>query len=882
VKRLVPAIKSESLKPGIAASNAFVLLEWTALLLEKIAAPEMRERVEFVELLNITVLLLDNCLGSPQSRASLKAQALRVTRRGLRTAFKSNEDGEIIPIMVDRLVAKNSTPTPKNALLLGIISGVSARLPKPREVLIGSKKAIYAFYVREILGSRVVLPPHIACALDDFFISFATVEEFETELLPSLERGLLRSPEVVLNDLVTPLIRSLPSEIDLSKSINDKLLTQLLSCLKSTNHITRNNAVSAFKVAMARCRDETTIEKIVAETLNPLKGGKVSSADQRILYAQMLSSVPSNPALSKVISTGLSNLSLKEPNESVTVAVTSALVKHLSRELKGDALVDISVIEAVNKGLSDKRANVRRAWFIDIGNMIWDYTKEQSKAYREFCYGIVPKLLESFSEALENPIPTAQSGLIVAAYVTVAVTMDRLIDWNDSKIEHLLKTVDIAQRCLTPTSKLPFLLNYKAYSKLSTVHDHRWAIRALAATSGNIVYEDSHSDLWASAFLYLICAAGISPECRKDACGTLTKMYKNRPEVISKVFLNAMWDWVKAIELADKDTPAMAAKTGADRLKNAILSLAPLATDSIEDIQNETTKSLLVGLTVLCHHELIPGVDWISLCQRAGVDPGQLVSEKSDKLVDQIRVYTRKKGQSPCIKNAALKTAATLAFVSPTVATPLIVELFESDLDPEQLRDIGRTEVSIWGTPSRVAFIDVLSSKTAPKIVEKSKDADTLKWEAEVRSQLAKKNGTERKLTSEEKAKVDAQLVREAAIRERVENVELRLGRGVGIIHSLAEGAPTAVEMWMNKAVRALLKVLEAGAGMIVRDRGIKAYLVRKNPSNHEVIADFHIGMCRACFAKIGRVAILHRYYYFTSIGCWRNIIRIPRGRLGW
>lgn len=43
---------------------------------------------------------------------------------------------------------------------------------------------------------------------------------------------------------------------------------------------------------------------------------------------------------------------------------------------------------------------------------------------------------------------------------------------------------------------------------------------------------------------------------------------------------------------------------------------------------------------------------------------------------------------------------------------------------------------------------------------------------------------------------------------------------------NLAKGAPTAVELWMYQGVKSLLKALEAGAGLIIGDAGVKAYLV--------------------------------------------------------
>lgn len=815
-----------------------MLLEWVAELFPQLAASGDVSGILFSDLLASTVSLLDLCLGSLHAKHSLKEQALRVIRRGLRATYKCAGFENTITVMVGKLSAKGTGSTQKNALLLGVVCGVCSRLPKPKVALEASKKDIYEFYIREILGSRTLIPSHIAGALGDFFSGFTSADEFASEILPPVEKGLLRSPEILLNDLVSPLLRSLPSDIDLSTPLLDKLLKQFLSCLKSTNPIIRNGAVSAFEVAISRSKDEAALEKIVTEILTPLKSGKVPSADQRVLYARMLDSVPLSGGLSKLVSEGLAALVVKEPNETAVAAIVSTFVRNLSMALKGDAAIDKPIIDSVNKGLSDKRPAVRRAWFIKIGDVIWDTPGEPSLVFREFCYGIAGKLSEVFAEVNANPMPAAQNGLITAAYVVAAVVLARLSLWNDPRIDPLIKSADVAETCLTTVPKISFLINVKIYSKLTTNDDHRWAVRALAATAGYVIYEKNHADMWASAFLYLISAASVGPNCRKEACAALSAVYLKHPESIGKIILGGIWQWVKALEGHDKESAAVAAKTGAVYLKNAIFAVAlppNAASGGLEAgvvIEEGTVKNLLVNLAVISHHELIQGVDWIGLCQRSGIDPGQLTAEKASRMINEIRMYTGLSGKSTYIMNAALKSAATLAFVAPDTITPLIVDLFESDLNPDLLKDIGPTEVGIWKTPAGTAFVDVLA-KSGAQVVEKSKDAETLRWEAEVRAQLAKKKGGERKLTADEKARVEEQLAKEAVIRNKVSEIEVKLNRGVGIIQHLAEGAPTSVEKWMYRAVKALLKCLEAGAGMIVRDKGIKAYLVRFIHSIH-------------------------------------------------
>jgi hypothetical protein len=153
------------------------------------------------------------------------------------------------------------------------------------------------------------------------------------------------------------------------------------------------------------------------------------------------------------------------------------------------------------------------------------------------------------------------------------------------------------------------------------------------------------------------------------------------------------------------------------------------------------------------------------------------------------------------------------------------VRQFSADLDPSQLDSVGPTEAAIYRTPEGTAYVDVLAKKSAAPIDKNTKDYDTLKWEAELRAQLATKQGQTKKLTKDEQAKVNAQLAKEAAIREEVSALATKMGRGIGIIQSLATGPPTEAEQWMGPAANLLIAVIRAGAGILLGDLPSVAFI---------------------------------------------------------
>ena len=179
----------------------------------------------------------------------------------------------------------------------------------------------------------------------------------------------------------------------------------------------------------------------------------------------------------------------------------------------------------------------------------------------------------------------------------------------------------------------------------------------------------------------------------------------------------------------------------------------------------------------------------------------------------------------PQIDAAIWSAAADLAFVAPDTMIPQLVDQIKDDLSVERLSKFTPTDAAIARTPEGTMFVDILSTKSR-QLDKNTKDYDTLKWEEELRAQLAERKGqTQKKLKPEEQAKVKAQLAQEAKIREEVLYEVKRIERGAGIIQGLATGPATDVEGWINPAVSSLLALMEANAGMFVGDVVSKAYV---------------------------------------------------------
>lgn len=830
----VKALETESVKAGNAPSNAFVLSRWASLFMQQAAQDKAKWDSwgprAVAALNNALNILLASC-----PKDSTRETALRVSRRAFRILAKAPFGPEALTSCITTLSAKAASPVSTHAVPLGIIAGVCSRLPDRKGVVEAKKADYFAFYLREFLGSKLQLPPYVANALHDFFEAYVTQEDLTKELIPAIEKSLLRAPEVVLNDLVSPVVLALPRELDLSEILAKNLTKPLLANVKSTKPEIREGALRTFKAVASRSHSDTFVEKSADEILNPLKAGKVTAADQRVLHAEMLSSLPPTSALATRVPAGLVAVASKEANESAALAEIGCIANYARFSLENKVKLDAMIVDAFTKGLAEKRLPMRRVWALQLADLVWSTSSEASNSESAVALldASIGKLIDVLNEVHANPIPALQSGQVSVAAVATALGLARATALPSLKNAGIVQKAAIGDKVLTLEPKPSFLLSPRIYTKLTAEEDLRWFLHALVAAFPSLTGKDSPAvqNAWAQAMIYLITSSNVPAKVKSEAVRSLQGLYIANAEAVMSIVVGGLWQWCEDLETGAKDSAAIAAKTGREELQKVIRAIcldpetaAKLGTPVMKDIVENQLQRLLV----LCRPQLIPKASWIQTCLRTGTDPGQLVERSTSNLLEQILTVTEHSVWKtlPAFQLAATYAAADLAFVAPKVFTPIIVQQISSDLNPTQLSDVGPTEAAIYRTPEGTAFVDVLSSKSqAPEISKNQKDYDTLKWEQELRNQLAAKKGQTKKLTADEQAKVKAQLQKESEIRQKVALVDAKLRRGIGFINALTTGPPTEAEEWFGTSVKLLFDIIQAGAGLILGDAASLAYL---------------------------------------------------------
>ncbi|KFA60741.1 hypothetical protein S40285_04728 [Stachybotrys chlorohalonatus IBT 40285] len=821
----VRVLRQETQKPGIAASSAFVLMEWCSLLMQNLAASSQWEEVGNDILLS-DADCLDKCLQVP-SRRNVAHSALVVTRRGFRKLFShENTATTRINTAVGALTAKSSQPAAKNSLVLGIIAGVCSRQTSLKATLEVLKPKYYEFYIREIVGSKSPVPQHIAAGLTDFFSDFATLAEIEKEIIPAFEKGLLRAPEVILSSVLKPFVLSLPSSHDLSTILDGRLLKPLLSNIKSSNATVRTGVVSTFAAIVARCQDPKRLEHVVDEIAAPLKAGKLTSADHRILHSELLETVPLSLDSAEKALAAVAAVAAKEGNEAALSAETSVYARATAFILKGRGEVPKSLLDVITKGLADKKPTSRKTWLLRAGQVLHELGSDTPQpGASSFVEAVTPKLLDVLNEVTANAPTAAQNGLVVGAYIATAEAASLQRQYPDSSVSTAFTKASIPKQALSLVPKQAFLLNSRIYSKLAVEEDFRWLLRALGATAQ---YLDSKTErdvvlAWAEAFICLLTASNVPPKVQQESARTLSELYAKNPKAIASFVIQGLWQSASQIE--EKDKESRAAKSNLVQVLRSIC-LSPKEIERLGGVvASENIEEQAWAMLVISRHELIPRSSWIDLCLRMELDPGDLARRYEKELLQEIEHRTSP-GQPDIIKEAACNAAAELAFVAPETMIPRLMGLISQDLDAQKLKNVGPVEAAIFRTPEGSCFVDVLAKKSQTTIPNKNtKDYDILKWEEELRSQIQQKKGQQRKLTPEETAKVNAQLKKEAQIRETLKGIEAGLLRGIGIVKALASGPPTDATLWLGTAVKLLLGVIDGGAGLLIGDVAPMTYI---------------------------------------------------------
>lgn len=819
----------ESQKAVIAAGSAFVLLEWACIVQQESSRNQQFFDATFPNVSLAAARLIDKC-EDENVRGGVQHSALVIARRGLRDAFKIPSAGAKGLDLTIKAVTGAPDGGSSYAPYLGIIAGVSTRIPERKEQLEARKRQVLEFYVKAIIGSKTLVPHHESHGLEDFFLDYVHIQDLDDIVVPAIEKAILRSPEAVLQGPIVELASCLPPSIDTSGLILSKLLKPLLSALNSTNATIRDGAGKALLALIGRGGDPSAVQKIATEIASTLKSSKTASFDLRAVLADVLRAVSPEPKTSAIIVESLIPAAAKEANEGALRKELLALAPHLTTVISASG-IDKPFSEPLLKGCVDKRPIFRKLWLLCIAGVLKDLNRAPSQdSSRDFIKAALRALKDVHDEFALNPLPATQNGSVAAAFGLPALLDSPILQLDDFKSKSYEQ---LKQQLLVVTPKISVLVNPKVFSRLTMSEDTHWALLALVTLAPELskAHDDSKA-AWARALLHLLMTPEVDSEVRRETSAALSLAYLENPAAVGTSIVLGIWDFLHARAQEVSSTASYSEPLADQCLLLAVKCITPSKekwTTADQRVPTDVLERQSIATVALLRPELIANADWITTCLATGVDPGKLAGKYHEAFLSELLSHFGHDKLAPLSKFevGACNAAATLAFVSPDSFTPSLIAQFSKDLESSQLDGIGPTEALIARAPEGTVVVDVLGQQSNGVLDNKNqKDYDVLKWEEEIRAQLSKKKGApQKKLTADQQAKVDAQLAREKETRQNIRLISGNLRRGAGFIQGLANGPPTDARMWMTPAITSLLNALEVGASLIVDDELFSSYI---------------------------------------------------------
>ncbi|CAG8555168.1 3621_t:CDS:10, partial [Cetraspora pellucida] len=810
----------------------FVLLTWVNTLINFVlsATTDAKSSPHWKSLVDAQAVLLYSLTYENEKRKSVTNSAIA----GVRHCIRKNASH--IPSYIKYLTSsgRSCNVMYSDTVLLGTVVDCSLRLKKEngRTFVESAKDDIIQFYITGIASSKTTVPQTSKDALRDFIKFIVTEENFQTKLIPVFEKLLLRAPEIVLSVLAS-LVKYL--SFDLSNFLKKNFLQPLLVHIRSSNKTVQADAITLLKILVEKsCNDDVLID-IVKDIIQALSGGtvKVASPEHRIILFQTLGHIHRTPNVSKTVIEGLLPIVLKESNENSLAKAIDALGLHLKLllSMKDEILVE-KVTGSIAEGLASAKTGERKAWATVIGRLAWEETGYPSISLRNIIFKSLAPLTLTMEKIQANALNFI--GGPIEGYILVAITEGRAANWNDEEINALIRTRKLKQTILATSPKLTFLLLDKVYSKINSVDENCWFIRSLESI---ILNEDEISlqkaDIKvyiATAFIYMIST---SHQASRNAYDSLKTCVQIKPNFVGEMIREGLTSWVFNLEKNVKDTTAVLASATAHsnpavnayRLSKVLTAITTFS----EKVDRSDVEKSLVELIILSHHSAIASptdkYNWITLVQRAKLDPGKLVEKYSGRILQLIQSAIENNSESQNFYQAALSAISTITFISPDKFVPILMIQCRNYLNPCLFEKINDQEIGIWKTAEGTLFVNVLKNKKQVVENRNKKDYQTEKWEREVREKIAQKKGISApKLTKEEQVTVSAQLAKESETRKAVENVRLKLIRGLDIVGAMVKGSSEAIEQYIVELMKLLHNVLQK-CGPLVGEKAVNTYL---------------------------------------------------------
>ncbi|KAK0174572.1 hypothetical protein PV327_010330 [Microctonus hyperodae] len=332
------------------STTAYLVLKWSALIINAIGTELFPTYSEYNKLIESQATLTAAALACGNKKLNKKVHTL------LTTMWKSNENLEIIyGNELTKIEANNGVIVFASQLTKHLIS------IEKYELINSFKSNIIDAFIKVAISCKNK-PQLFVVDEAAFFLQRLNHDDFKNQLLPALQKAMLRNPEIIIGS-VGHILSNL--SIDLSR-YSDDISKGLFANLHSKEDSVRDEAVDACRRLALQCTDSEAIEKLLSSLFSIFHGseGKLTVVTHKISVLQGAGNLSSTAASGN----GLEKIAEIACNHFIKVLDTEVHEKTLIHALEMMSLWCVKFTDNVPKNIIDtfKKAMNAKATTISI------------------------------------------------------------------------------------------------------------------------------------------------------------------------------------------------------------------------------------------------------------------------------------------------------------------------------------------------------------------------------------------------------------------------------------------------------------------------------------------------------------------------------------
>uniref|UniRef100_A0A673CFT4 GCN1 activator of EIF2AK4 n=1 Tax=Sphaeramia orbicularis TaxID=375764 RepID=A0A673CFT4_9TELE len=772
-------------------SASFIGLSWTCLLVHNVfSAPEKREGPVWKKMVEVQSLLVAEVVGGAKSTAQ------KSSLKNLSHLWE--EKPGLVDQYISTLLSLDQSPT--TMAMLGVcLDFCTAK--KDIATIEKHKSAMLDLYIKSVLMSKTKPQQHIL-EKSGSLLRHVSHSEFKEQLLPTLQKTMLRSPENAMQT-VSYLLSTVT--LDLSQYAMD-IGKAISSQMKANNAQLMEEAVQAMQNLAQQCSDPSAVQDVVTHLFKILGGseGKLTVVAQKMSVLSGIGSC-SHHAVSGTSSQTLSS------------AVTVMFIPYLQQEVHEGTLVHaVAMLSQWTSRLTVEVPTALLDWFKKAFTLKTStslvrqaYLQAMLGAFRGDTLAQASDLMPLLIQSVEKAAAQNSQHALLSEGTAASVLLSRLAKfttfWNlilDEK-----KPLFTTEKFLSQANEETLCTVLLLCERLFLDHAHR--------------LNSSKSQMYHHATVAVLLSRVW--RVRKRAQQTVKKLLSSLGG--SSLALGLLGE-LRVVINKHKVLPQEVLVSESGELTELGRTYVPprVLLDALCTICSSASQwgdpneadNLAMETVIITHHPSIVEARrglWPVLLSSMNVKAEEFIEKNLEAVLPHLLEVN---ADNQAVKNAA----GALSGLSPTKLLPRVMSHVTEWLSKPALVQVTREEYAIMLTPDGELYdksIIQSAQKESTKKVNMKRENKAYSYkeqiiELELQEELKKKKGIkdELQLTSKQKEMMQAQLEKEASIRKRLQELDVELQSVMGLLEASLKERPPQITRELPAVLQVLMPLLHS------------------------------------------------------------------------